>query len=327
MWVKRLPLIGLALIAAGLFLLGWLARLIVDPDPAPYAYRLVRSGETESFPELGLADRKLPVRQYEIHAHGIELPIGTLHVSDAADAGPVVLAWRPGTPEPVLQLGTDPGELKTLAAAVAKHLPEGALLLGWWDISRQLQLLAHTKVLFDRNLSEPLLIPAPWRGSEDAIERLEREFWQVPDEARLQRTFGEFVQALLDKPEAALPRLRSLAGPGEVYVVLQMADAYRAGVMAPERFAIGFRDFPRTGQMHGVIQGVKAWLKEHGYEAYAVEWKDDTAVRVYFLTNAASRDALIARMLPFSDANPLALEAPQVVYQHGRYWVYKLPPA
>jgi hydroxylamine oxidation protein HaoB len=324
---RPLPLIGLTLIMAGLFLLGWLARLIVDPAPAPYGYQLVRSGGADSFPELGLADHKLTVRQYEIRAPGVDLPIGTLHVSDAGEAGPVVLAWDHGAPEPVLQVGTDPRELNALAAAVAKHLPDGALLLGWWDISRQAQLLANTRVLFDRNLIEPLLIPGPWHGSENAIEALERDFWKVPDEARLQRAFREFVEALLDKPEAALPRLRKLAGPGEVYIVLQVADAYRAGVMAPERFAIGFKDFPRTGRLHGVIQSVKAWLTEHGYDAYALEWKDDTAVRVYFLTNAASRNALIARMLPFSHANPLAQDAPQVVYQHGRYWVYKLPPA
>lgn len=320
--------VGLGLIAGGLFLLGGLARMVVDPAPAPHAYQLVREGDAASFPELGLAQRKLAVRQYEIRAAGATQPVSTLHVTDdPRGGGPVVLAWQHQAPEPVLQPGTDPRALNALATAVAKHLPEGALLLGWWDVSRQLQALAHARVLFDRNLLEPLLIPPPWRGSEDSIERLERAFWQVPQDEQSRRLFREFVSALLDKPEVALPRLRKLAGTGEVYLVLQTADAYRAGLLAPERFAVGFKDFPRAGGPHGVIQNAKTWLKEQGYEAYAVEPSGDAAVRVYYLTDASSREALIAQVLPFSHSNPLTLPAPQVVYQHGSYWIYKLPPA
>jgi hydroxylamine oxidation protein HaoB len=327
MRVDARSLVGLTLAAAGLLLLGWVARLVVDPGPAPYAYRLVRAGDANAFPQLGLGERKLPVRQYEIHAPGADQPLATLHVTDAADEGPVVLARDDRASEPLLQLETDPRELETLAAAVSKHLPEGARLLGWWDLSRQLKLLAEAPAVFDRNLLEPLLVPPPWRGAEDAIRRAERAFWKPPREDSQQRAFREFVGALLDKPEIGLPRLRALAGPGEAYLVLQVADAYRAGLMSPDRFAVGFKDFPRTGRMHGVIQSVKGWLKEQGYAAYALEWRGESAVRVYFLADAASREALIAQMLPFSHGDPLALAAPQVVYQHGRYWVYKLPAA
>lgn len=323
---RALPLAGITLIAAGLFSFAWLGRLVLDPGPAPYAYQLVQEGAAGTFPELGLADRQLPVRKYEIRAPGVDAALAAVHVGDAGEGGPVVLAWESRAPEPVLQVDTRPAELKTLAEAVSKHLPEGALLLAWWDTSRQLQLLSGARTLFDRNLIEPLLIPAPWRGAEDVIEILERDFWQASQEAQSQRRFREFAEALLDAPAEGLARLRRLAGPGEAYVVLQVADAYRVGLVVPGRFAVGFKDFPRSGQMHGLIQNVKAWVHEQGHEAYALEWNGDTAVRVYFLANAASRNALIAQMLPFSHANPLTLQAPQVVYQHGRYWVYKLPP-
>ena len=35
---------------------------------------------------------------------------------------------------------------------------------------------------------------------------------------------------------------------------------------------------------------------------------------------------LLAQMLPFTTSQPLELQAVQLVYQQGGYWVYKIPP-
>jgi hypothetical protein len=211
----------------------------------------------------------------------------------------VLLGWENRTLEPVLAFDTRTRDVVALAEAVAKHAPAGAQVLAWWDTSRQLRLLGGAGVLYDENLARPLLVPG----------------------ARFER----FVDALVSEAPAAFGALRELAGTADAYVVVQLADAYRAGLLRPERFGIGYRDFPKSARLHGAITSVKAWLKEQGYDSYAVEARDERTLRVYFLTNAASQDALIAKLLPFSSSNPFALEAPQVVHQHGPYWVYMLP--
>ncbi len=326
--MRAVPVAGIVLAAGGALLLGWIGRAVLDPPPPPYHYQLVADGGVEKFPELGLKDQAgLDLKKYEIRAESADRPVAVAHVGSRGDGAPVLLSWQNNTGEPVLRLGPAAGELTALAAAVASHAPKQARILAWWDTSRQLQLLAGSSVLFEENMVTPLLLPPPWRAAERSIESLEREFWRAPASPQTEQRFAEFADAMLSEVPAGLEKLRRLAGDGEAYVVVHLTDAYRLGVMYPERFGVGFKDFPMTGQMHGTISGVKNWLKKQGYSAYAVERRDDTAVRVHFLTDKASTRTLLAQLLPFDTSNPLALDAPSVVYQHGGYWVYKLPPS
>jgi hydroxylamine oxidation protein HaoB len=48
-------------------------------------------------------------------------------------------------------------------------------------------------------------------------------------------------------------------------------------------------------------------------------------VRAYFLADAKSSNTLLAQMLPFTNSQPLELQAVQLVYQQGGYWVYRVP--
>jgi hypothetical protein len=48
-------------------------------------------------------------------------------------------------------------------------------------------------------------------------------------------------------------------------------------------------------------------------------------VRAYFLRDPDSSQTLIAQMLPFTQSQPLDLQALQLIYQQGGYWVYKIP--
>jgi hydroxylamine oxidation protein HaoB len=319
---------GGALVAGGLVLIGWSGWSLLQPDAAPYGYQLVAEGGVERFPELGLERREdLTVRKFELRAEGIEGAAALAHVASRAGAAPVALAWKNQTAEPALAFDTRPADVVALAKAVAKHAPAGAPVLAWWDSSRQLKLLAGSVVLYDENLARPLLLPEGWRRARAAIEALEREFWQAPVQGEADRRFERFVDALVMETPAAVAALRQLAGAGDAYVVVRLADAYRAGMLRPERLGIGYRDFPRSIGPHSGIMSVKAWMKREGYESYAVEEQDEKTMRVYFLTDAASRGALIARMLPFSSSNPFTLEAPQLVHREGPYWVYMLPPS
>lgn len=325
--MRAIPVAGLALAAGGALLLGWIGWTALHPPPSPYHYELVADGGVGKFPELGLQDQAgLALKKYEIRADSVDKPVAVVHVGTRGGGAPVLLSWQNSTAEPVLRLGPEAGELATLAAAVARHAPPQSRILSWSDTSRQLQLLAGSSVVFEENTVAPLLLPPPWRAAHESIEALERDFWRVPASSQTGRRFAEFADAMLSAPPAGLEKLRHLAGDGEAYVVVHLTDAYRLGALHPERFGVGFKDFPMTGQMHGTINAVKSWLKKAGHRAYAVERRDDATVRVHFLTDEASTRTLLAQMLPFDTSNPLALEAPSVVYQHGGYWVYKLPP-
>lgn len=325
--VKRtLPVIGALCAAGGVLLLGWTGWSALRPVPAPYSYRLVAEGASGDFPQLGLSRSDLALAKYEVRAEGVDSPVAVAHVAARAGAAPVLLDWRNEGAEPVLRLGAGGPEVATLAAAVAEHAPADAVVLAWWDTSRQLRLLAGANVLFDDNLASPLLLPAPWRAARVAIEALERDFWKVPPAQDATRRFDALVDALVADVPTGLARLRELAGPGRAFVVIHVSDVYRVGALRPERLGVGYKDFRWSAQSHGTINSVKSWLREKGYSSYTVERRGDDIARVYFLTNAASERTLVAQLLPFTTSAPVALEAPQVVYQQGGYWVYQLSP-
>ena len=65
--------------------------------------------------------------------------------------------------------------------------------------------------------------------------------------------------------------LRQLAGSREAYIVVHPSDLYKLGLMRPDRMDIAFKDFPLTGNVHGLAGQVKAWMKENGYDTYALQ--------------------------------------------------------
>jgi len=323
---RTLPIIGSLLVAGGLFLLGLVGWSFLYPPAPPYSYELVAEGGPEQFADLGLdASGDLAIRKYEVRTEGFKEPVAILHLGQRPSGEPVLLEWQNNTTEPVLTLGPSLAETKTLADMMSRHIPAGSLVLGWWDTSQRLRLLTGTEVLFDENLARPILVPSAWRGKADAVEAIEREFWRVPTSTRTQEAFDRYVEALLLDEVAGVAKLRELAGGREAYVVVHLFDAYKLGALRPDRFGIGYKDFSGSGQLHGLVKHVKEWLAEHDYERYAVTPPTGSeATRVFFLTEAAQADTLMARMLPFNTSTPFEIEGLRLVYQHGGYWVYRL---
>jgi hydroxylamine oxidation protein HaoB len=79
-----------------------------------------------------------------------------------------------------------------------------------------------------------------------------------------------------------------------------------------------------SANMHGLVNTVKRFKVENNYTTYTLQSLGDRAVRGYFLSNG--QDTLLAQMLPFTETRPLELTKIQLIYQHGGYWVYKIPP-
>lgn len=307
-------------------MLGWFAYLWFNPKPAPYQYQLVAEGGVDQFDTLGLGDwPDLTLRKYEVRVAEVDTPIAVAYLASRGNAAPVLLSWESRTSEPVVALDSKLSELTALAGAIARYAPKDALILSWWDTSRQIRLLAARDTLFNAHLGEPLIVPPQWRERSDVIRQYEDKFWGAPASAEERQKFQRFTDALVADVDAGAAILRELAGPREAYLVVHVTDLYKLGMMRPDRLDMGYKSFPMSGNMHGLIGHLKGWMRDNHYETYALQSLSDREVRAFFLRDAKSSNTLLAQTLPFTNTQPLDLEALQVVYQQGGYWLYKIP--
>lgn len=324
--ILLLPSLGFLLVAGGFLLLGWLAYLWLHPGPAPYRYALVDEGGVARFDKLGLeAWPDLAVGRYEMRVDGVNEALAVTHVARRGDAPPVRLDWENRAGEPVGALDSRLSELTALATAIGKHAPKDAVVLAWWDTSRQIRLLAGRDTLFESHLGEPAIVPEQWRGRGGAVDKVEREFWGAPAGTDERRNFQRFADALGADPAEGVAMLRELAGAREAYLAIHVTDVYKLGRMRPDRLDMAYKDFPMGANLHGLVGYLKSWMRDHGYVSYALQSLSDNQVRAYFLRDGRSGNTLLAQMLPFTTSNPLELQAVQLVFQHGSYWVYKIP--
>ncbi len=327
---RALRITSIMLVMGGAFLLAWLAWVMLKPVMPPYQYQLVKEGGVDLFSELNLeASSGLSIRKYALHLTETDNDesLVTFHVAerDNSDNGAVLLDWQNQIDEALITIAPPISDLPKLIAAVAKHVPEGAVVLGWWDTSRRLELLAGIETPFRENLLQPLFIPNVWNGRRDEIEEIENRFWKLNDREDVEKTdFDSFQKALLANTATGVAKLKALVGEREAYLVLHISDIYKLSAMYPQQLGVGYREFTNTGDLHGAVDQIKNWLKEQGYNDYAVEQRGGTTVRVYFLTDDASSKTLIAQSLPFTSSQPLRLEEIKLVYQHSGYWVYKI---
>jgi hydroxylamine oxidation protein HaoB len=323
---RLLPSLGILLVAGGVLLLAWFAWLWFNPPPAPYRYQLVQEGDVDTFSQLGLqAWPDLTIAQYEIRAEGIDRPLAIVHTARQGAAPPVMLDWENRTSELLLSTDSKLSELTALASAINKHAPRDALILAWWDTSRQIRLLAGRDTLFASRLGEPLIVPAHWQGRSDSIRKYEDSFWGAASDEKEQRQFQRLADALLAEPEKGAAQLRELAGAREAYLVIHVTDLYKLGLLRPGQFDITYKNFPMEGNMHGLIGYLKNWMQSNHFHTYTLQSLSDKMVRGYFLRDDQSSQTLMAQMLPFTETMPLDLTALQLIYQQGGYWVYRIP--
>ena len=323
---KLLPSLGLFLAAVGLLLLGWVAYSALKPEPAPYRYQLVKENGADGWDKLDMkAWPNLKIEKYDMRVDGIDQPVAVVHLARRGDAAPVMIDWENRSDEPAGTLDVRFSELAVLAKAIEKYTAKNALVLAWWDTSRQIRLLTGRETAFDAHLGEPFIFPSFWLAHSRSIDRYEREFWGAPPSAEEQQKFGRFADALSEGVTTGVATLRDLVGGREAYLAVQVSDLYKLGLMRPDRLGIASRVFSLQGDIHGDIRSVQSWMRDKKYTAYALQKLSESRVRAYFLTDAKSENTLLAQMLPLTTSNPTELRAVQLVYQQGDYWVYRLP--
>lgn len=302
------------------------AWLLLTPDEAPYRYQLATSGKADDYPELELdAWPDLTINQYTVQLADTEQPIAQAWFGQRATQPQVLLNWKNETSEPLLALDQKASELSALATAIDKYAPKDALLLSWWDTSRQLALLTGREVLFHSALHEPLIMPSEWQSHAQAIRAYENEQTNTPANPQEHELFLRFTQSLLNPLADGVEALRKLAGKRDAYLIVHVSDLYKLGLMYPDKLGITYKPYRLTGNLHGMISHVKTEMTKRGFYAYTLQSLSDEQIRVFFLENEASYHTLLARLLPFtSQPSPVELTSPQLIYQQGGYWVYRL---
>jgi hydroxylamine oxidation protein HaoB len=282
----------------------------------------------DKFGKLGLeAWPDLTIAKYDVFAEDIDKPLASGHTARRGQTPPVLIDWENHTSELIASVDGKLSELTALATAINKYAAKDALILGWWDTSRQIKLLAERDTLFNSHVGEPLIVPTPWRTRADSIRKYEDEFWGARPGEEERRKFQRFTDALLAEPEQGAAILRELAGGREAYIALHVTDLYKLGLMRPDQFDITYKNFPMEGNMHGLIGYLKNWMQENNFTTYTLQSLSDKMVRGYFLRSDKNSNSLIAQMLPFTNSAPLDLKPVQLIYQQGGYWVYQIPSA
>jgi hydroxylamine oxidation protein HaoB len=298
----------------------------LKPLPVPYSYQLIDEGSVAKFNNLSLqAWPDLKISKYELRVDSVEKPIAIAYRAHKKDGPSILISWENLVSEPIGEMGGDVSELATIATDITKYVPKEAVLLAWWDTSRQLGLLSDRNMVFRSHLGQPLIAPSYWKERIDVISKYERQFWGAEGSAEEQKRFQQFADALASESGKGAAMLRELVGSQEAYIVVHPTDLYKLGLMRPDRLDVAFKDFPLTGNVHGLAGQVKAWMKANGYDTYSLQSLSEKTVRAYFLNESKNGKILLAQMLPLMNSTPIDFQALQLVHKHGGYWVYKVP--
>jgi hydroxylamine oxidation protein HaoB len=311
---------GVALMLAGAALLAWAGRSYLEPPPLPYEAAPAPAEAPPEFVVLsaaGLAFERIEFRERESHK-----PLAAGVVARGADGRQAPLAWRNAVTEPILFADASAADEAKVLAAVRAHVPQTAVVLSWWDMSRRIRALAGRNAPLDDPAARGLLFAAAWSGRADVADNL-RGLWSALVPAGDAAAFGKFVDALLADEATGASVLAELAGGKEAYVAVHLSDIWKAAAARPDRLSIAYKDFP-GGDLHGVVKAAREWMIQERIEGgFAVE-PIGAAVRLHYFPRRADGDRLLARLLPFSTSNPAALERLTLVYQHKGWWIYRL---
>jgi hydroxylamine oxidation protein HaoB len=311
-------IIGAGLVAGGLALLGWAGYSALKPV-SHYALTIAPASQDDAKDLAGLGLAPDALQRIEIKSPEERRPIaGGLVAKDGPRLAPLV--WRNEVTEPILFSDVSASDIAKVLTAIREHVPEDAVVLAWWDLSRAIRVAAKRNAPLDDSDAAGLLIPSSWTEAREA----EPARWGAGAGPASHDTFGQFIDALTSDEKHGAEILAKLAGGKPAFVAVHISDVWKATAARPERLSIGYKDFPASGVSHGVIKSATQWMRDNKIEgAYAAE-PTGGALRLHYFTRKSDSDALIAKLLPFSTSNPAQLERLELVYQHKGWWVYRL---
>ncbi len=314
---------GLLMLLAAVWV--WLRGMAAEP---PYRYEMDGVPAAQATPEtLQGMQGALPLRTGRVLVAGDAGQVLASFATAGPEDGPVLMRWQPAVDGPFLRLTPDLAEVEALAEVLGRHVDPRTPVLAWWDISRQLHLLSGVETVFESSLGKPLFIPAAWRGARDQVTAVETAFWGAPANADEAARFDRFADALVMEEGQGIEALGDLLQGQRAVLVLHVRDVIQLGQMRPERIGVAYRELPPSGDVHGMVRGVRGWLGEHGYSAYALMHGGQQSLKAIALTDDASGMTLAARLLPFIGNAQYDVPGATLVYRTGGFVVYEIEPA
>ncbi|SLN76624.1 hydroxylamine oxidation protein HaoB [Oceanibacterium hippocampi] len=315
--------IGVAMLIAGGILTVY--ALQAEDPPPPYVYEMAEaaqpSGDAQAL--AGAVPGATPMTVSVKTAFGGKVVARGEVLS--RDGGPdLIVGWTSEIGEPVLRSDISVDEERRLVEALRTHLPADSLVYAMPALSGRLAAMLPARFpLAGADDRATVRLPDPWTGARPAILGIE-DRWRPGPDRQADALFSAFVEALGAAATDGVARLRDLAEGRDSYLVLHVRDAFDLGVAAPERFSVGLRDFPGSGNVHDASKLVKTWVRDEGYAAYAVIRRDANALRAYYFADTIGNATLLGQLLPFSSARLGQVPDASLVFQEGGYWVYRL---
>jgi len=318
LWAALLFFLGVALIgAAGLATLR----------PAPEPYVLIRApAEAAALKDFAAFQPKLSeMESVELRAAEGEKPVASGLIAKGADGRLAPFAWRSRVTEPALLADINPDDESKVLLALKEHAPKEAIVLAWWDFSRRIRALTGGAAPLDDPQASGALVPDAWSAARAEIEARQRALWGAGVATTEGERFRKFIDALVSEDEeTGARRMAGIAGWAPVFLALRLSDVWRAAAARPEAISLNDRDFAGAGDLHGATKAVRDWIAQEKIEGgYAVE-PFGGAYRIHYFADKKGERTLLARLLPFSTSNPMALKRFRLVYQYRDYWLYEL---
>jgi len=312
---------GVALIVFGFALLGWAIYAGLNPT-VPFEARLapISADAAKEVAAFDLSADRL--QQIEISAKDERRPVADGIIARDESGRLTPLVWRNEVTQPIFFSDASASDLSKVLAAIREHVPQDAVVLAWWDLSRAIRLVAGRAAPLDDAQARGLLMPAAW----SAAAASERARWGAGAPVASVENFTRFIDALLDTDEArASESLKKLADGKPAYVAVRMSDVWKLAAARPQKLSIAYKDFAATGVSHGLIKSAQQWLRDEKIDGgFAVEPMGG-ATRLHFFERKSDGDRLIARLLPFSTSLSSLLTRFSLVYQHKGWWIWRLP--
>ncbi|QSA95983.1 hydroxylamine oxidation protein HaoB [Methylococcus sp. EFPC2] len=311
------PGFGLKTVLGAALILAGLGIALFGVPPWPYQHDLsfkqveeLKPGDP-GFPTLNASYPAESLRRYRVtQGETASLTLDVVRYRKDGD-----------TRSAIIHLGDEPSssapnskkirqELWTSAMeAVNKHTDEKALFLSWWDDAQRIDFSTG------RNTWTRVPTAAAFGGDP------EKRLWEAvtgpyaADETRLRQLANWLA---MDAGAALAEMAKALPADTPVYFLACLDDLAR--VSEVERLSgkkLGFEAalFPASGDMHGQIAAVKRWAGEKGSGNYLVQQIPGQGIRAWRITDAATENTLLAKLLPFTGSLANPVPGLETVYQ------------
>jgi hydroxylamine oxidation protein HaoB len=194
------------------------------------------------------------------------------------------------------------------AKAIGQHSRDQAMFLSWWDNAQRIDFLTGR--------TNWVLTPS----ATAFANRTERMLWNQlagplePDDRRL-RQLARWLA--MDAGEALTEMAKQLPGEVPVYLLACVDDLARVAEierLSGKKLGIEAAVFSGSADFHGQIAQVKRWAGEKGAGNYLVQ-SVPGGVRAWRVTDGATENSLLVRLLPFTVSLARPLPGISTVYQ------------